>query len=184
MSDSGSAPSSTQDVLALIGVNGWIAGECYALSPGDDIVLGRSRSCDISLRRAKTYLAKSRYDRDNDHDFNTVSRRHLHLTVVDTSYIRLEDLSTNGTYVDEVLMSDALDVNARERLIQVRLGTRETIQVQYLSQSDFEAKRTELEGDDDDESGLRPHSDLPADADDPLAFNDDDDPDNAKTSET
>jgi hypothetical protein len=132
-------------VLALLGVNGWVIGECHALGAGDDIVIGRSRSCDISLRRSPQYLSKSRYDRDNDHDFNTVSRRHVHLTVMEADSVRVEDLSTNGTYVDDVLISDALDINPRESSVNIRLGTRECYQVKLLSDDEFQAKRHEHE---------------------------------------
>ena len=49
---------------------------------GVDVVIGRSRSCDISLRRCAIYLKTPPAQRDNDHDFNTVSRRHCELMIV------------------------------------------------------------------------------------------------------
>ncbi|MFW5844744.1 MAG: FHA domain-containing protein [Planctomycetota bacterium] len=137
----GAADSDKQDqIIALVGVAGWVAGECYTLRPQDEVIIGRSRSCDISLRRCRTYLSKSRYDRDNDHDFNTVSRRHLQVSIIDERYIRLEDLSTNGTYVDDVLMSDSLDIDTHTQSVKIRLGTREVLQVRTFTEDELQER--------------------------------------------
>src|SRR5258708_5499429 len=87
-------------VPVLIGTAGLVDGECFLLQDGVDVVVGRSRSCDISLRRTAGYLKAPPELRDADHDFNTVSRRHIRLQAHDV-VIRLQDLSTNGTFCND-----------------------------------------------------------------------------------
>ena len=43
--------------LVLVGMAGYVDGEEYSLDVGSTVVVGRSRSCDISLQRCKRWLA-------------------------------------------------------------------------------------------------------------------------------
>ena len=86
-------------VPVLIGTAGIVQGESFVLAPGIAVVIGRSRSCDISLRRTAGYIKAPADSRDTDHDFNTVSRRHARVEVTE-AVVRIEDLSTNGTFVN------------------------------------------------------------------------------------
>ncbi len=123
-------------VPTLVGVRGWVEGEVYTLHDGDEIIIGRSRSCDISFRRLKAYLDLPREDRDNDHDFNTVSRKHIRIAIAN-SYVRIDDLSTNGTYIDDELMTDPIEVELGTE-INIRLGTRESFVLKMQSAQDTE----------------------------------------------
>ena len=49
---------------ALVGVEGFVEGEHYPVGLGATVVVGRSRSCDISLQRCKTWLALDEESRD------------------------------------------------------------------------------------------------------------------------
>lgn len=109
----------------LHGCHGWVAGERYILSDGQTVIIGRSRSCDISLRRIPRYSQMDAVERDNDHDFNTVSRRHIRLTLK-RGLVHLEDLSTNGTFFNNIQANGPVDLDLREGPVQIRLGTRET----------------------------------------------------------
>jgi len=118
----------------LEGVIGWVRGERFVLDQGQ-IVLGRSRHCDISMRRCAGYLRQPGGERDKDHDFNTVSRRHAMVTV-EGSVVTIEDLSTNGTFCDEVLLTEPKSFDLKHGPVLLRLGTRESFRLQ-LGQHTF-----------------------------------------------
>lgn len=119
----------------LLGTAGLVEGECFLLDQGVDLVIGRSRSCDISLRRTTAYLKTPPAARDSDHDFNTVSRRHLRILINDAS-ASLQDLSTNGTFCNGEPLHDLLKVDLDNGACTIRLGTRETFQLCLLERSD------------------------------------------------
>ncbi|TVR45504.1 MAG: FHA domain-containing protein [Planctomycetota bacterium] len=117
--------------LVLDGLNGWVRGESYTLHQGE-VCIGRSRSCDISLRRCQGYRSADPQTRDNDHDFNTVSRRHVSILVEDT-YVTLRDLSSNGTYLDDVPIDNEVRINMSDHnAVVLRLGTREAFILRQL----------------------------------------------------
>lgn len=125
----------TEQVTALIGTAGMADGESYVLTPGIEIVIGRSRSCPVSLRRAANYLRASPTVRDNDHDFNTVSRRHLRIFVA-AGKADLEDLSSNGTYVGGEQLTGRITVDLAQGPCSLRLGTRERFDLMLLDKHD------------------------------------------------
>lgn len=112
-----------------------VEGECFLLDQGVDLIIGRSRSCDISLRRTTAYLKTPPAARDSDHDFNTVSRRHLRLLVTDAS-AALQDLSTNGTFYNGEPLKDLMKVDLNSGACTIRLGTRESFQLCLLERND------------------------------------------------
>lgn len=122
-------------VPVLIGTAGIVQGESYMLKPGVAVVIGRSRSCDISLRRTAGYLKAAPESRDTDHDFNTVSRRHVR---VESSggRIRIEDLSTNGTFVNGDHLAGSVEIDLQAGVCALRLGTRESFDIVLLPQDD------------------------------------------------
>jgi pSer/pThr/pTyr-binding forkhead associated (FHA) protein len=122
-------------VPVLIGTAGMVEGECFLLDRGVDLIIGRSRSCDISLRRTTAYLKTPPAARDSDHDFNTVSRRHLRILVNDAS-AALQDLSTNGTFYNGEPLKDLMKVDLNSGACTIRLGTRESFQLCLLERSD------------------------------------------------
>lgn len=123
------------EVPALIGTAGLVQGECFLLADGIAVVVGRSRSCDISLRRTEGYLKAPPATRDNDHDFNTVSRRHLRIEV-QAKAATIEDLSTNGTFCngDQVKQNRSIDLS--QGPCNLRLGTRESFDLVMLPKDD------------------------------------------------
>jgi pSer/pThr/pTyr-binding forkhead associated (FHA) protein len=122
-------------VPVLIGTAGMVEGECFLLDRGVDLIIGRSRSCDISLRRTTAYLKTPPAARDSDHDFNTVSRRHLRILVNDAN-AALQDLSTNGTFYNGEPLKDLMKVDLNSGACTIRLGTRESFQLCLLERSD------------------------------------------------
>jgi pSer/pThr/pTyr-binding forkhead associated (FHA) protein len=122
-------------VAVLLGTVGLVTGECFILADGSDLVMGRSRSCDISLRRAAAYMKLSTEVRDADHEFNTVSRRHIRLQVHE-SVIRMQDLSTNGTFCNDQPIQQSKEMDLSTGDFALRLGTRECFSVTMLAKDD------------------------------------------------
>jgi pSer/pThr/pTyr-binding forkhead associated (FHA) protein len=122
-------------VPVLIGTAGFVVGECFVLPDGADLVLGRSRSCDISLRRAAAYLQAPSQVRDEDHDFNTVSRRHIRVQVKDTQ-VTVHDLSTNGVFINDEPIQQSRSLDLASGSFSLRLGTREAFRLTRLPRSD------------------------------------------------
>jgi pSer/pThr/pTyr-binding forkhead associated (FHA) protein len=89
--------------LEVTGHGGLLAGVRRLLDPGETLVIGRSRSCDLSLRKTSAFghrddgpdLLRSR-------EFNRVSRIHCELEYRGDGEVELRDLSRNGTFVDGV----------------------------------------------------------------------------------
>lgn len=122
-------------VPVLIGTAGIVQGESFVLAPGVAVVIGRSRSCDISLRRTAGYLKAPSDSRDVDHDFNTVSRRHARVEV-GPGRARIEDLSTNGTFVNGDHLSGSIEIDLANGVCALRLGTRESFDLVLLPADD------------------------------------------------
>lgn len=122
------------DGPVLIGTEGFVVGEKFPLDRGATIVIGRSRSCDISLRRCSSWLAQEHDKRDCDDDFKTVSRKHIRISYYDNSNIEVEDLSSNGTFVDGRRISRTVITDLRERSYELLLGTRERFRLEWRSQ--------------------------------------------------
>lgn len=122
-------------VPVLIGTAGIVTGESFVLTPGVAVVIGRSRSCDISLRRTAGYLKAVPETRDTDHDFNTVSRRHARVEFA-AGRIRIEDLSTNGTFVNGDHLTGSIEVDLANGVCALRLGTRESFDIVLLPHDD------------------------------------------------
>ena len=124
-----------EQVAALIGTAGMAEGESYVLAEGVEVVIGRSRGCPVSLRRAANYLRAAPTVRDNDHDFNTVSRRHLRIFVA-AGKADIEDLSSNGTYIGGQALTGRTTVDLAEGPCSLRLGTRERFDLLLLAKDD------------------------------------------------
>lgn len=88
-------------LLRVRGVRGFLQGEELLLKRGDEVVVGRSRSCDLSLRRSTRYLERT--DRSNvsaSEAWRTVSRQHVRIAYHRPDHIVVEDLSANGSFLD------------------------------------------------------------------------------------
>jgi len=122
-------------VPVLIGVAGLVDGEVFPLAEGQGVVVGRSRSCPISLRRVSNYLRSASATRDNDHDFNTVSRRHVKVTVAE-GVAAIEDLSTNGTFCNGEQLTGSTRIDLGKGGMALRLGTREQFELSLMAPDD------------------------------------------------
>ena len=120
----------------LTGTAGFVDGEEYPLAVGATVVIGRSRSCDISLQRCKTWLALDESERDAAQDFKTVSRKHARISCYDADNIEIEDLSSNGTFVDGERIDRVVISDLRDRGHELLLGTRETFRLEWRDDED------------------------------------------------
>ena len=103
-----------QKKLVLTGTAGYSEGETFSIPEGESAIVGRSRSCDFSLRKLKSWLEAGDDERDAAEEFKTVSRRHAKIEVIrdgDEIKVGVTDLSRNGTYVDEDRISTRFDIS-------------------------------------------------------------------------
>lgn len=123
------------DRLVLTGLEGVVEGERFDVDWGQTVVLGRSRTCDISLRRCPKFQALSPEVRDTDKGLLTVSRRHARLSFPDRSTLLIEDLSANGTFVDGERVICCYLTDLRTKPHELRLGKRERMRVEVATDS-------------------------------------------------
>ena len=119
---------------ALVGVEGFVEGEDYPVGLGSTVVVGRSRGCDISLQRCKSWLALDEESRDAEKDFKTASRKHVRISCYDAENIEVEDLSSNGTFVDGQRIDRMVITDLRERSHELLLGTREKFRLEWRAE--------------------------------------------------
>ena len=111
--------------IALHGVGPLAEGQQLKIAVGESIVIGRSRHCDWSLRRAPTFLKSNREERKairKDLAFNSVSRKHVRLTYKAPDELEIENLSGNGTLVDGREVTRAVLTDIRRETHVIRLG--------------------------------------------------------------
>jgi pSer/pThr/pTyr-binding forkhead associated (FHA) protein len=95
--------TTTDTGLDVRGHGGLLAGVSLHLARGETLVVGRSRSCDLSLRKTRVFTHRS--DADDvlaSRQFNRVSRIHCEIELRKDGSVQIRDLSRNGTIVDGV----------------------------------------------------------------------------------
>ena len=111
--------------LRLSGRSGAIEGETLKVSLGETIVVGRSRTCDLSLKTTPRYLADVDGERERIRAslaFRAVSRQHFRLTYLGPDRVEIQNLSRNGTLVDGHRVDRVLLDDVRRRCHDIRLG--------------------------------------------------------------
>jgi pSer/pThr/pTyr-binding forkhead associated (FHA) protein len=87
--------------LEIRGAGGILQGVRRLIEPGTTVVVGRSRSCQVSLRRMRGYLeAENPAELLRSVPFRRVSRVHCEIAYLPDSRVEIRDLSQNGTLVD------------------------------------------------------------------------------------
>jgi pSer/pThr/pTyr-binding forkhead associated (FHA) protein len=109
----------SEEFLVLSGIAGLVQGEEFEIELGESVVLGRSSKCDICLK----YLCEDAENQTTH--FNTISREHVRISFHNPTSIEIEDLSSNGTFIDGQpisihVISDAI-INPHE----LQLGSQE-----------------------------------------------------------
>lgn len=116
--------------LSVRGLGELAEGQTVKINLGETIVVGRSRHCDWSLRRAPTYLKSAPSGRTaikNNLAFNSVSRKHATISYVAPDMVEVKNLSINGTLVDGKLVDKIVLNDLREKGHRIQLGPKGVI---------------------------------------------------------
>jgi pSer/pThr/pTyr-binding forkhead associated (FHA) protein len=137
--------------LLFTGIDGYSKDETFDIKEGASKVVGRSRSCDFSLRKIKGWMEASEEEREGADDFKTVSRRHLKVEVVkeeDAVLVKMTDLSRNGTFVDEERIGPLFEIKEWDDAHYVRLGEVEKFKLELVEDTGEDAPEQEEGGED------------------------------------
>ena len=115
----------------LVGIKGVVQGELFPLEYGKSVVVGRSRSCDISLRNCKNWTASEEGGEEPESGSKTVSRKHLKISFHNANSIEVEDLSSNGTFVDGKRIDRVVLTDVREKAHEVQMGAGEVFRLEW-----------------------------------------------------
>lgn len=108
--------------LMLRGLNGYFDGEVFLLDKGDEVVVGRSRACDFSIKGCRRYREAPSDVRRNDRHLAGVSRRHFRINYCHESMIEIRDLSLNGTWVNDRRVRKLVISDLSQRRYEIRMG--------------------------------------------------------------
>lgn len=131
--------------ILLIGISGIFNGERYLIGEGASVIVGRSRSCDVSAARTRVYRRVGGNVLNRDRAFLKMSRRHFQVFFDSGDSVRLRDLSTNGIKVDGervgevVFTADELE----KRRVLLTFGNDEAFLVSCVRGNDRDAAGSE-----------------------------------------
>ena len=109
----------------LIGLSGLATGEVFKLGPAADVLVGRSRDCQISFQWFHAWLALSEVERRlRDHYNSAVSRKHLRL-LTHGSVVTAENLSSTGTMINQIALDGRKSYDLLRGPMLIRLGSAE-----------------------------------------------------------
>ncbi len=120
----------TEHYLSLRGLGELAEGQQVKLNLGESIVVGRSRHCDWSLRRAPAYLKSDANGRNvirHDLQYNSVSRKHARISYIAPDMVEIENLSGNGTLLDGKLVDKIVLTDCRTVTHRIQLGPKGVI---------------------------------------------------------
>jgi pSer/pThr/pTyr-binding forkhead associated (FHA) protein len=109
-------------LLVVEGHGGLLAGCRHELAPGQVLVVGRSRSCHLSLRRTRSFARRDdAADLLRSRPFNRVSRVHCEIEHRRDGRVEVRDLSRNGTFVDGARIERVAVVSPDTHRVKVEL---------------------------------------------------------------
>jgi len=128
-----SPPGEPSDpVIVVVGVKGFLEGEARLLKPGEELVVGRGRAADLSLKRAPKFTQRSdRLEVARSERFLCVSRRHVRIQFLHPGLVEVEDLSSNGTFVDGRRVDRIGLTDLRARTHDINLGGVEVLRLEW-----------------------------------------------------
>ena len=129
-------------MLLVVGVDGMVEGEVFRVPSGSQVVVGRSRSCDISLRKCLKYLSLDPEERAKNKHFQTVSRQHLQISVERADHIELENLGANGSTIDGEPLQKIVISDLADKPREIVLGTKEKFRLEWNPEDGAETSGT------------------------------------------
>ena len=129
-------------MLLVVGVDGMVEGEVFRVPAGSQVVVGRSRWCDISLRKCLKYLSLDPEERARNKHFQTVSRQHLQISVEGPEHVELENLGANGSTCDGEALEKRTLTDLAEGAHEIVLGTKETLRLEWQAEDGSETEGT------------------------------------------
>jgi pSer/pThr/pTyr-binding forkhead associated (FHA) protein len=127
--------------LKLRGRGGLLDGEFVKVPLEGTVTLGRSKRCDLSLKKSARYLLSSGAARTairDDLAFRAVSRRHCSVTFLAPDLVEVENHSSNGTFVDGRRVARIRLEDVRFVRHEIRLGAHgDTFEIEYGSLVDL-----------------------------------------------
>lgn len=127
-------------VPVMLGTAGLALGEVFKLGPQADLIIGRSRGCEISFQRFRPYLALSDSEQRIRDQFNSaVSRRHLRV-VTSGTVLKLGNLSSAGCRANGEAFSDTREFDLALSPVTIQLGqSSELFRAELLDESAVDA---------------------------------------------
>ncbi len=124
-------------IPVLIGLSGLATGEVFKLGNAADLLMGRSRECQVSFQRFRAWLALSEIERRlRDHYNSAVSRKHLRV-LTHGNLLTLENLSSTGTTIDNQPLDGRRTFDLTQAQVLVRLGNaEERFRIQLMDEGD------------------------------------------------
>ncbi len=119
--------------IVLKGVAGIVKDESFTIETGQDVIVGRSRSCEVSIKSCRAYSMMEPEARDKDEGLLTVSRKHLRIRFVQPDAVEVEDLSSNGTFLDGKKVEKITIKDLATKPYEIRLGRRETFRMEIVA---------------------------------------------------
>ncbi len=132
-------------IPVLSGLSGLATGELFKLGSSADVLMGRSRDCQISFQRFRAWLMLSETERRmRDHFNSAVSRKHLRL-ITHGSLLTIEDLSSTGTTVDHLPLQGRRSYNLANGSVVLKLGNaEERFRVELLDEAEADRRLAAL----------------------------------------
>jgi hypothetical protein len=124
-------------IPVLIGSTGLLAGESFLLTGGAEYIVGRSRSCAVSLQRAPRFLALNENDQKSLPHFNSVSRQHLKIKIIGDQAL-LENMSPYGSWCNEKRFDGTQEVTLDTKPINLRICPSESFNLLLIDKEDSE----------------------------------------------
>ena len=135
--------------VVVKGMKGFLASEQEIMEVGDVIVVGRSRSADLSVRRSARLLKRDDIDElMRSEAFLSVSRRHVQIHYLHPDLVEVKDLSRNGTFVDGKRIDCIGLTDLKQRSHVLALGAAERLLLEMPAYKELGID-TEVRPDDD-----------------------------------
>jgi len=119
-----------QRIPTLVGMAGHVSETSFPLAYGKRLVVGRSRSADISLRKMPAIADLSDAERKENRALLTVSGRHFEITMYHLGSIEIINLSPNGTRVDGKPVDRLVIKDLAERAHEIAFGAEEKFRLE------------------------------------------------------